>query len=59
VVVGAGVGAADYHYRVAGGCGGGRVIDTVVIHGGLEEVGVGLEPALLLLVHLVGRAGEG
>jgi hypothetical protein len=59
VVVGAGVGAADYHYRVAGGGGGGRVVDAVVVYGGLEEVGVGFEPALLLLVHLVGRAGEG
>lgn len=44
VVVGAGVGAADYHYRVAGGSRGGGVVDTVVVDRGLEEVGVSFEP---------------
>lgn len=40
VVVCSGVGAADDHYGVAGCAGGGRVVDTVVVDGGLEEVGV-------------------
>lgn len=44
VVVGAGVGAADYHYCVAGGSRGGGVVDTVVVDRGLEEVGVSFEP---------------
>lgn len=44
VVVGARVGAADDHDRVAF-CGRrGRVVDAVVVDGGLEEMGVGFEP---------------
>lgn len=42
VVVCAGIGAADYHDRVAGGGGGGGVVDAVVVDGRLEKVGVGL-----------------
>lgn len=41
VVVCAGVGAADYHYCVAGSARGGGVVDAVVVNRGLEEVGVG------------------
>lgn len=44
VVVGAGVGAADYHYCVAGGSWRGRVVNAVVVDRGLEEVGVSFEP---------------
>jgi hypothetical protein len=34
------------------------MVDAVVVYGRLKEVRVGFEPALLL-VYLVGRAGEG
>lgn len=44
VVVCPGVGASDDHDCVAIGCGGGGVIDTVVIDGRLKEMGVLLEP---------------
>lgn len=45
VVVCASVRAANDHYGVALRGGGGRVIDAVVVDGGLEEVGVFGEPA--------------
>lgn len=55
VVVGAGVGAADYHYGVAGCVWGGGVVDAVVVDWGTEEVGVGFEPGedidILLACH--------
>lgn len=41
VIVCSCVGAADYHYRVAGGAGGGGMVDAVVVDWGAEEVGVG------------------
>jgi len=44
VVVGAGVGAADYHYCVAGGSRGGGVVDAVVVYRRLEEVRISFEP---------------
>ena len=40
VVVCSCVGAADYHDCVAGGAGGGGVVDAVVVDWGAEEVGV-------------------
>lgn len=50
VVVGAGVGAADYHYSIAGGSRGGGVVDAVIVDGRLEEMGVSFEPAEILLL---------
>lgn len=44
VVVCSGVRAADDHDGVAAGCG--RVIDAVVVDGGLEEVRVVFEPVV-------------
>jgi hypothetical protein len=44
MVVSAGVRAADYHHRVPRGCGGGGVVNAVVVYRGLEEVGVGFKP---------------
>lgn len=44
MVVSAGVGAADNHDGEAGRFGRARVVDTVVVYGGLEEVGVLLDP---------------
>lgn len=44
VVVGTGIGAADYHYCVAGSSRGGGVVDAVVVDRGLEDVGVSFEP---------------
>lgn len=55
VVVGAAVGAADDHDGVALGGGGGGVVDAVVVHGGLQEVGIFLKPGSIFfwLVGLV------
>lgn len=44
VVVSARVGAAYDHDGVALCCGGGGVVDAVVVDGGLEEMGVLFEP---------------
>lgn len=50
VEVGARVGPADDHHRVAGRRRGGGVVDAVVVDGGLQEVRVGLEPGRLDVV---------
>lgn len=44
VVVCSCIGSPDYHHGVPCCCRGGGVVDAVVVHRGLEEVGVGFEP---------------
>lgn len=47
VVICPGVGASNNHHGVALGCGGGGVVDTVVIDGRLKQMSILLEPKVV------------